>query len=132
MIITPKTYYAYNRTCMEKFDSCIAFSRLSAAKIFAAKKQIGLKDWLEIYVTYNYKDCSLMYGKNVYFKKDGDTVMQYKVLRGPMLVIQRFNDSSVYPTKVMTRNNFINFMHFMKGCGYKVEIEQYPDNRHVL
>lgn len=126
MTITPKTYYAYSRVCMEKFDSCVAFSRLGAAKIFAARKNISMKDWLNIYVTYNYKDCNKFYGKNVYFRKEGTTWMQYKVLKYNLLVVQRFNDSMVYSPKLMTRNNFIAFMRFMEGCGYVVDIEKYP------
>lgn len=126
MIITPKTYYAYNRVCMEKIDSCFAFTRLGAAKIFAAKKQISLKDWLKIYVTYSYKDCDKFYGKNVYFRKNNKTWMQYKVLKFDMLVVQRFNELDIHPQKVMTRNNFIHFMKFMEDCGYKVDIEKYP------
>lgn len=126
MIITPKTYYAYNRVCMEKIDSCVAFTRIGAAKMFAAKKQISLKDWLKIFVTYNYKDCDKLYGRNVYFRKNDKTMLQYKVLKQNLLVVQRFNESDTHPQKLMTRNNFIEFMKFMQGCGYTVDIEKYP------
>lgn len=45
-----KRYYAILRACKEKTgDSYLGFSRLSAAKHFAAKKLISLKDWLKIY-----------------------------------------------------------------------------------
>jgi len=123
MIISPETYYAYSRSCMEKIDSCVAFSRISAARTFADKKQISLKNWLKIYVTYDYNGYSSMYGKNVYFKKNSEKLIQYKVLKGDLLVLQRFNDSDVLPAKAMTRTSFISFMRFMKRCGYIVEIE---------
>lgn len=44
-----KKYHAILRSCKEKTDSVFSFSRLSAAKHFAAKKLISLKDWLKIY-----------------------------------------------------------------------------------
>lgn len=45
-----KKYFAILRSCNEKTgDSVVAFSRLSAAKHFAAKKLISLKNWLKIY-----------------------------------------------------------------------------------
>lgn len=45
-----KTYYMHLRCNNEKtYDSCIALSRLNAAKYFANKKQIPLKKWLKIY-----------------------------------------------------------------------------------
>jgi len=108
---------------MEKIDSCIAFSRIGAARIFAEKKHISLKDWLRIYNTYTYKECDKLYGKNIYFKKDDVVVMQYKFLKFEMPVVRRFNMSSVNCTKVMSRNNFLSFMKFMQGCGYTVQIE---------
>lgn len=123
MIATPKTYYAYSRSCMEKIDSCIAFNRIGAARIFAEKKRISLKDWLKIYSTYPYKECNKLYGKNIYFKKDGVVVMQYKFLKFEMPVVQRFNMTLINCTKVMSRNNFLSFMKFMQGCGYTVQIE---------
>jgi len=45
-----KKYYCILRSCSEKTgDSYFGLSRLSAAKHFAAKKLIALKDWLKIY-----------------------------------------------------------------------------------
>jgi len=45
-----KKYCAILRSCNEKTGDChYAFSRLAAAKYFAAKKLISLKDWLKIY-----------------------------------------------------------------------------------
>ena len=122
-----KKYYAYNRACMEKIDSCEAYSRLDAAKIFSSKKQITLKAWLNIYITYPFENMDKMYGKNVYFRKNGITYLQYKVLKNNMHVVQRFNDSDLYSKSVMTRNNFIRFMSLMKDHDYVIDIEQYPN-----
>lgn len=45
-----KKYFCILRSCSEKTgDSFFGFSRLSAAKHFAAKKLIAVKDWLKIY-----------------------------------------------------------------------------------
>lgn len=45
-----KKYYSILRSVKEKTgDSYFGFSRLAAAKHFATKKLIALKDWLKIY-----------------------------------------------------------------------------------
>ena len=45
-----KIYYSYLKINNEKTgDSVVSTSRLKAAKIFAEKKLISLKDWLSIY-----------------------------------------------------------------------------------
>lgn len=132
MTLTPKKFYAYNRTHMEKLDSCMAFSRLAAAKIFAAKKQISLRDWLKIYVTHNCKDFDKLYGRNVYFRRNGTCVIQYKVLKGGLLTVQRFNISNISPNKLMTHKNFINFVKFMKSCGYDIDVDYYPLPNYII
>jgi len=132
MALTPKTYYAYNRTHMEKIDSCVAFSRLSAAKIFAEKKRISLKDWLKIYVTYNCKNFNKLYGRNVYFRKNGICTIQYKVLKGGLLIVQRFNVSTISPNKLMTHKNFIDFIKFMKSSGYDIDVDYYPAPNYII
>lgn len=120
----PKTYYAYNRICMEKMDSCRAYSRLSAAKFFAKKKQISLKDWLEIFIAYEYADYNKIYGKNISFLRKGIIVVQYRVLRYGQHVVRQFNDSGMALPKVITKSNFIGFMKEMKDIGWKMIIEE--------
>jgi len=122
----PTTYYAYNRICMEKIDSCLAYSRINAAKHFAAKKKISLKQWLEIYTTFEYKDYAKLYGRNVYFKHNGVTMFQYKVLKYQMHVVLRFNDTFETMPKIITKNNFIGFLKEMKDNGWDIVIEKYP------
>lgn len=119
-----KTYYAYSRSCMEKIDSCQAISRKDAAKKFAAKKQISLKDWLGIYVPYTNPEMDKMYGHNIFFKKDGIVEMHYKVLKFELLVIRRsaIEDTKSFAVKVMTRNKFCNFIQAMKKQNYTVVI----------
>lgn len=121
-----KTYYAYSRSCMEKIDSCQAFSRKEAAKKFADKKQISLKDWLGIYVPYSNSDMDKMYGKNIFFKKDNVIEMHYKFLKFELLVVRRSTTNEKITRKVMTRNNFCNFIEYMKKQNYTVVIETYP------
>lgn len=121
-----KTYYAYSRSCMEKIDSCQAFSRKEAAKKFADKKQISLKDWLGIYVPYSNSDMDKMYGKNIFFKKDSVIEMHYKFLKFELLVVRRSTTNEKITRKVMTRNNFCNFIEYMKKQNYTVVIETYP------
>ena len=122
---TPTQYYAYNRICMEKIDSCIALSRLNAAKSFAAKKKISIKEWLEIYTVFPYKEYRAIYGKNIYFKRDGVTMFQYKVLKFQLHVVLRFNDSVMNLPKIITKNNFIEFMSEMRRTGWDIVVEEY-------
>lgn len=120
-----KTYYAYSRSCMEKIDSCQAFSRKDAAKKFAAKKQISLKDWLGIYVPYTNPEMDKMYGKNIYINKDGVLEMQYKVLKFELLVVRRSAEPSAlsFAPKIFTRNKFCGFLDFLKKQNYLIKIE---------
>lgn len=111
---------------MEKIDSCIACSRLNAAIYFAKKKKITLRNWLEIYNVFAYKNYDKIYGKNIFFKYRGITLIQYKVLKFQLHVVQRFNNTELELRKIITKNNFITFLDKMNKDGWEIMIEQYP------
>lgn len=131
MIKRQHTYTAHQSTTLEWYDACLATSRLNAAKHFAEKKKLSLKDWLKIYTVLRCDGDRVMAHKmrhkNIYFKIDGETVLQFKCLAfdNNRVIERRLNEKKLHEHKrFYTMQQFIDLSKHLVSEGHEMVIEK--------
>jgi len=118
-----KTYYVYLKTNLEKTGDYIkSDSRLFAAKYFAAKKNISLKDWLNIYTTYNDKNLNDILKSNTHLEYK-NSKFEYKFNKEKnMFELINIEDPLLNDIchKKLTIKNFIDWKNYLLNAGYQL------------
>lgn len=118
-----KIYYAYLKCNLEKTgDSVVAENRYFAAQYFAAKKDIDIKNWIDIYTVYPDKDLDLYLYKTIELKYK-NSLFEYKFNKERNL-FQLINIEdpilSGLSHTFLTINNFISWRNYLLSADYQL------------
>ncbi len=123
-----KTYYAYQKGSMEKFDSYKAFSRINAARHFAKKKQICLKDWLQINTVLEQEDFKMYYEKQIIFNMNNIEII-YEINKNSNYMVLKSSNTTEFTPSLLKFYKLKHFVNYMLKTKYSIRILDIPVNK---
>lgn len=125
-MINNNTYHCYMLCDMEKTgDWVMTTSRLSAAKYFAKKKNISLKEWLKIYTAFSKSTYSIneMKGHSIIISKAKDMIVFKCSNKAPFKIVRKFGNFHFEGKKdVYTMRQFMDLLSGLDKF-YLVEVD---------
>lgn len=125
-----KIYYAYMKNCMEKIDSTYAFTRKTAAKHFAKKKNISIKDWLEIYTVLEQDDFNKYYNKIIEFSIN-NIIVKYKISSYCSYIQRIDNNHDIDLRPRLKYYKLKSFIQYLINDKWNVEIKEIKEKTRI-